>query len=69
MTNTEVLKNLIKDKGFKITYVAKHLGLSYQGFKNKLENKSDFTSTEIIKLCEILSLNDSSYRDSIFFAL
>lgn len=67
MTDTIRLKNLIKNSGLKYLYVAKVLGITYQGLKNKIENKSDFTSREIDKLCTILNILDLDEKEKIFF--
>ena len=68
MINTEALKSLIESNGLKIKYVAEKIGLTYQGFKNKLENKSEFTVTEVNKLCKLLNITDLTVKERIFFA-
>lgn len=66
MTNTEKLKEYIKSSGYKIRFIASKIGLSYQGFQNKLHNKSSFNQLEIIKLCNLLGI-EKNERDKIFF--
>lgn len=68
MTNTAVLEQLIKESGLKKSYIAKTIGLSRQGFKNKCENRSFFTSKEIDGLCDILKVSNLSEKERIFFA-
>lgn len=68
MTNTEELERLIKESGLKKSYIAKEINLSRQGFKNKCENKSPFTSKQISKLCEILKITKLTDKERIFFA-
>ena len=51
MTDTKLLKAKIKDKGMKQGYIAEKLGLTSYGFANKLNNKTEFKSTEIKTLC------------------
>lgn len=68
MTNTEELEKRIEKSGLKKSYIAKALGLSRQGFKNKCINKSPFTSTEISILCELLSITKLADKELIFFA-
>ena len=68
MTNTEELEKLISDSGLKKSYIAKEINLSRQGFKNKCENKSPFTSTQISKLCVLLKITDLKVKERIFFA-
>ena len=68
MTNTEELEMIIKESGLKKSYIAKAINLSRQGFKNKCENKSEFTSTEIASLCELLNITKLTDKERIFFA-
>lgn len=68
MTNTKELEKLINNSGLKKTYIAKALKLSRQGFKNKCENKSEFTSTEISTLCSLLNISCLEDKEKIFFA-
>ena len=68
MTNTKALREKIAERGLKLKFVAEKVGLSYQGFQNKIENKSDFTTTEISTLCELLNITSLKEKESIFFA-
>lgn len=68
MTNTELLREKLDKSGYKLTFVAQQLDLSYQGFLNKVSNKSDFTAPEIAKLKELLHLSAQDCND-IFFTL
>ena len=36
MTNTERLRKIISNSGLKYSYIAEKIGLTYQGFKNKI---------------------------------
>lgn len=68
MTNKELLFQKIKDKGMKRSFVAERLGLSYPGFLNKVNDKTEFTSSEIQTLCITLSITDLEEKEKIFFA-
>lgn len=68
MTNTKVLEELILKSGLKKSYIAKELGLSRQGFKNKADNKNSFTATEISILCRLLKITKLTDKEQIFFA-
>lgn len=68
MTDTAALFDIIDRSGLKLKFIASQIGLSYQGFKNKLDNKSDFTATEINRLCDLLNITDLNTKDRIFFA-
>lgn len=67
MTNTAELIKAIEESGLKRTYIAARLNLSYQGFLNKLNNKTQFISTEIYELKEMLNLSTDRTMD-IFFS-
>ena len=66
MTNTEQLGRKIDEAGYKLSYVAEQCGLTYQGFMNKANNKSDFTAPEINKLRILLKLSPEDV-ERIFF--
>ena len=68
MTNTILLNTWIDKSGFKKTYIAQRLGLSFQGFLNKLNGKSEFTVREVIILCRLLKIPFDD-REVIFFTL
>lgn len=68
MTNTAELEKMIAESGLKKSYIAKAIGLSRQGFKNKCENKTPFTSKQISGLCEILNITKLTDKERIFFA-
>ena len=67
MTNSKLLREYINRSGLKRTYVAKKLGLSYQGYLNKESGKSEFTQSEIQDLCNLLSITALD-KERIFFA-
>ena len=66
MTNTELLRRKIDETGYKLQFVAEKCGLTYQGFMNKVNNKSDFTAPEIGKLRTLLKLSPEEV-ECIFF--
>lgn len=68
MTNAALLKAKIDASGYKMKYVADRIGLTYQGFLNKIRNKTDFTAPEIKGLCELLHIKTEE-MEQIFFAL
>lgn len=68
MTNTELLRKKIDDSGYKLTFIAKQLGITYQGFLNKINNETEFKATEIQVLCELLNI-DIQEKENIFFVL
>ena len=68
MTNATLLKAKIDASGYKMKYVADRIGLTYQGFLNKIRNKTDFTAPEIKGLCGLLHI-ETEEMEQIFFAL
>ena len=67
MTNTELLKNAIKQAGVTMTFIADTIGISRHSLYSKIENDTEFKASEIVKIAEVLHLSDAE-RDSIFFA-
>ena len=68
MTNTELLEKVIEKSGLKKNFIAKAIGLSPYGLAKKIKNKTEFKTSEVNKLCEILSISDLAEKDRIFFA-
>jgi len=66
VTNTELLRRKIDEAGYKLQFVAKQCGLTYQGFMNKVNNKSDFAAPEINALRLLLKLSPEDV-ERIFF--
>lgn len=60
------LKEKIYEKGLKYSHIAKKLGLSAYGFSLKINGKSDFKWEEILKMCDLLNVDDEEKKE-IFF--
>ena len=62
--------NLLREKidacGFKLVYVAKQVGVSYHAFLKKLNNETEFKTSEVMILKELLHLTDDEVME-IFF--
>ena len=67
MKGLELLRKKIDQSGLKMAYVAERLGLTYQGFKKKLDGDTEFKASEIAILKDVLNLSDVEVQD-IFFA-
>ena len=68
MTDTKKLREAIKDSGLKRSEILKRSGIkAYSTLRDKVDNKREFTASEITKLCEILNLS-TDQREAIFFA-
>ena len=67
MVDTILLEDRIKQSGKTKTFIAKQLGCTIQSLRLKIINKSDFTSTEIQRLCDELEINRLTDKEKIFF--
>ena len=67
MTDSEALNKVIENSGLKLTFIARALKLSREGFYKELNNQTEFKASEIVKMQEILNLSNEQ-RDKIFFA-
>ena len=68
MTNTELLKKAIEESGMKIGTILQRMNIrSYSTLREKIENRREFTASEIKSLCDILHL-DKGQMEDIFFA-
>ena len=68
MTNSSELEKRIKESGLHKAWILNQLGIkSYATLRAKIRNESEFTASEIDKLCDILNINNSQ-RGAIFFA-
>ena len=68
MTNIVLLQKYIEKSGLKKGYIAEHMGLSKQGFHNKINGKTDFSVKEILTLCNLLNISITE-REEIFFTI
>ena len=68
MTDTSKLRKAITDSGLKRSMILERTGIkAYSTLRDKVDNKREFTASEITKLCEILCLSNEQ-REAIFFA-
>lgn len=65
--NTAMLKNRLETAGIKLHEVAERIGITRQGLHNKLSGHTEFKSSEIRALSEMLHLS-ADERDLIFFS-
>ena len=64
MTATNELRALLIKKGYTQSMMAKEIGVSYQTFSCKINNKAEFKVSEIETLCQLLGIVD---KDKYFF--
>lgn len=67
MTNTSLLMQYIEKSGYKMSFIAKQLGITAYGFSLKVNNKSEFKASEITILCKLLKISAKD-KEAIFFA-
>ena len=60
MTNSRKIKGLIIEKGMTQKDIASRIGLSRTAFNYKINNKHEFTVSEIMSLCDILDIKDKN---------
>lgn len=65
MTNTNLLKAKIVENGLTQKKMAELLKISLQSFNYKVNNKREFTVNEIVKICDLLKIEN---KDTYFFA-
>lgn len=68
MTDTTLLIDKIIKSGYKRSYIAKALNLSPYGLAKKIQNETEFKSSEIKALCKLLGIDSLEEREQIFFA-
>ena len=66
MTDSELLRKIIKKSGYKMYKIAEELGISPYSLQKKIDNVVDFKVTEVRTLAEFLGLNKDQVN-SIFF--
>ena len=69
MTDSELLRKIIEDRGLKLSKVASTLGISYPALNRKINNKSSFMAQEILKLCDLLQIKSLKLKEDIFFSI
>lgn len=69
MTNTALLRSKIDRSGYKLRFIASKLGISYQGFLNKMNNITEFKAAEIQALKELLHLSIDEVCQIFFVSL
>lgn len=66
MTDTKVLKGLMVTKGITLDSLASLTGINRASLSNKINNKTEFKTSEVKSIQTALGLNDTD-RDAIFF--
>jgi transcriptional regulator with XRE-family HTH domain len=67
MTDTKQLKSVMVAKGITLKELAEKIGISRTSLSYKINNKVEFTSSEVAKIQKALNMS-VKLRDLIFFA-
>ena len=62
--NSELLRNVMRERGFTVTKMCQELGISRKAFWSKCNGRSEFKQSEIVKIIELLNLKNGT---AIFF--
>ncbi|GKH02820.1 hypothetical protein CE91St54_42080 [Hungatella hathewayi] len=69
MTDTKILRKKISESGLKLQFIAEKLGISRYALSMKLDNRSEFKTSEVATLCELLGISCLEEKEEIFFKL
>lgn len=66
MTDTQLFRDTVENRGLKYSFLAKELGITPYGLQKKIENRTEFKASEILILSDLLQLTADA-RERIFF--
>lgn len=66
MTDSKLLERIIKKSGLKYKFIAQKLDLSYYVLRKRIDNDTEFTATEIERMCEVLNIKSLGERHEFF---
>lgn len=65
VVNKDLLKDYIRKSGYKLSYIARSLGVTQATLSSKLSNRLYFRGAEVIAICVILNIPDED-KEKIF---
>lgn len=68
MTNSEMLKKIMREHGYSVKTLAKKIGISHEALYQKIANEHAFKASEIMSISDVLGMTAAD-RDNIFFAV
>lgn len=68
MINANMLKGKMAEAGITQRILAEKVGFSENTLTRKISGKRDFTTSEAVKICEILGITDNAVKVQIFLA-
>lgn len=63
MTDTKMLRELIKESGYTYKFLASQVGITRESLYLKIEGKNEFTASQIKTLAELLKLTKTQVND------
>jgi hypothetical protein len=68
MTDSDKLRELIKNSRYRLEYYASNLDISIASLHKKINNDTEFKPSEIFKLAKLLGMTSRKQIWEIFFA-
>lgn len=68
MINTNKLKGIMAEQGYSQKKLAYDMGMSINSFHSKLTGKSWFDTDQVVKICELLKIDDNNVKCDIFLS-
>lgn len=66
--NKILFKMAIARSGYTQNQLAKELGISRNALSNKINGRSSVTVSDVIRICEILNIQDNNEKAEIFLS-
>lgn len=68
MVNTTLLKERIKESGYRNAWIAEQLGISRSAWYYKINGQRKLTVGEVNQLCKLLKIRSLKDKNEIFLA-
>lgn len=68
MVNTTLLKEKVKESGYRPGWIAEQLGITSAAWSYKVNGHRNFTAEEVSQLCKLLKIKSIKEQESIFFS-
>lgn len=68
MVNTTLLKEKVKESGYRPGWIAEQLGITRSAWSYKVNGQRNFTVEEVTLLCRLLKIRSLKEQEAIFFS-
>lgn len=68
MVNTTLLKEKVKESGYRPGWIAEQLGITRSAWSYKINGQRSFSAEEVEHLCKLLKIRSARERETIFFS-